>query len=65
MNKPISLIVLITGIMVIFYAIAIPASSCSDISKIFLDLLTQRTIVLLCGGAVYIALGGYGLARRA
>lgn len=64
MNRSISVVVLLGGIALVFYGISVAGSFCSDIPRIFSDWLTQRTMALLCAGAIFIALGGYGASRR-
>lgn len=64
MNRTISLVIFVVGIALIIYGIGASNSFSSDFSRIFTGSPTQKTIVLLCGGAVFAALGGYGLSRR-
>ncbi len=64
MNKSISLAVLVVGIVLIIYGLAASDSFSSGFSRLFTGAPTERTIALLCGGAVFVVLGGYGLSRR-
>jgi len=50
MNKQVSLVVLIVGLALVLSSFVVTSS--------------QRTIALMCGGVVYIVIGGYGLSRK-
>ena len=63
-NRQISLVVLVVGIVLIIYGIGASGSFSSDVSRIFTGSPTEKTIALLCGGFVFAVLGGYGLSRR-
>ena len=64
MNRSISLAVLVVGIVLIIYGLAASDSLSSGLSRVFTGSPTQKTIVLLCSGAVFAVLGGYGLSRQ-
>jgi hypothetical protein len=63
MNKPISLALLIGGIVLIIYGVSASESIGSDVSRFFTGNPTDQTMWLLIGGVVATAVGGAGLAR--
>lgn len=63
MNKPISLALLIGGIILLIYGISASGSLGSDFSRFFTGSPTDKTMWLLIGGAVAAAVGGVGLMR--
>jgi hypothetical protein len=63
MNRVISIAVLIVGIVLIIYGLAASDSVSSGLSRLLTGSPTQKTIALLCSGAVFAVLGGYGLTR--
>lgn len=63
MNKPISLALLIGGIILIIYGVAAADSVGSDISRFFTGNPTDKTIWMLLGGIVATAIGAGGLMR--
>jgi hypothetical protein len=63
MNKPISLALLIGGIVLIIYGISASESIGSDFSRLFTGNPTDKTIWLLVGGLVALAAGAAGLFR--
>jgi hypothetical protein len=63
MNKPISLALLVGGIILIIYGISASDSLGSDFSRFFTGSPTDKTMWLLIGGAVAMVVGGAGLAR--
>ena len=63
MNKPISLILLIVGIVLIIYGVSAADSFGSDLSRFFTGSPTDKTIWLLIGGVVAAIVGAGGLAR--
>ena len=65
MNKPISLALLVGGIILIVYGIAANDSKASGISRFFSGNPTDRTMWLLIGGAVAAVAGGVCLLRGA
>ncbi|MBC7369711.1 MAG: DUF3185 family protein [Undibacterium sp.] len=63
MNRPISLALLIGGIVLIIYGISASESFGSDISRFFTGSPTDKTIWLLIGGIVAAAVGASGMVR--
>jgi len=63
MNKPISLVLLVGGIILIIYGVNASESIGSDFSRFFTGNPTDKTMWLLIGGAVAAAVGGAGLLR--
>jgi hypothetical protein len=63
MNKPISLALLIGGIVLIIYGISASESVGSSFSRLFTGSPTDETIWLLLGGIVATGIGAAGLLR--
>jgi hypothetical protein len=63
MNKPISLVILAGGIVLVIYGVAASKSFSSDISRFFTGSPTDKTIWMLLGGIVAIIIGLAGLLR--
>jgi hypothetical protein len=63
MNKPISLVLLVGGIILIIYGLSASDSLGSSFSRFFTGSPTDKTIWLLIGGIVAAALGSGGLMR--
>lgn len=63
MNKPISLALLIGGIILLIYGASASDSIGSSFSRLFTGNPTDRTVWLLIGGAVATAIGAGGLLR--
>ncbi len=63
MNKPISLALLVGGIILIIYGVAASDSTASGISRFFTGNPTDKTMWLLIGGGVATAVGATGLLR--
>ena len=61
MNKPISLALVVGGILLIIYGVAANDSVGSGISRFFTGSPTDKTMWLLIGGAVAAVVGGAGL----
>jgi hypothetical protein len=61
MNKPISLALLIGGIVLLIYGVSASDSTASGISRFFTGNPTDKTMWLLIGGAAACAVGGFGL----
>jgi len=62
-NKLISLILLVGGIVLIVYGINASNSIGSDFSRLFTGAPTDKSVWLLIGGVVLAALGAGGLIR--
>ena len=63
MNKPISLALLVGGIILIIYGISANDSTASGFSRFFTGNPTDKTMWLLIGGAVATVIGAAGLLR--
>ncbi len=63
MNKPISLVLLVGGIVLIIYGISASDSVGSSFSRMFTGAPTDKTIWLLLGGVAAAIIGGFGLLR--
>jgi hypothetical protein len=63
MNKPVSLVLLIGGIVLIIFGISASDSVGSSFSRIFTGAPTDRTIWLLVGGIVAAIVGLFGVMR--
>jgi hypothetical protein len=63
MNKPISLALLIGGIVLIIYGVSASDSVGSGISRFFTGSPTDKTMWLLIGGIVAAVVGASGLVR--
>jgi Protein of unknown function (DUF3185) len=65
MNKPISLALLVGGIILLIYGVSASDSIGSDFSRFFTGSPTDKTMWLLIGGAIATAVGAAGLLRGA
>jgi len=63
MNKPISIALVVGGIVLMIYGISASDSVGSSFSRLFTGAPTDRTIWLLLGGIAAIVIGGFGLLR--
>jgi hypothetical protein len=63
MNKPISLALVVGGIILIVYGVAASDSIGSGFSRLFTGSPTDKTMWLLIGGAIATVVGGSGLLR--
>jgi len=63
MNKPISLALLIGGIILLAYGFAANDSTASGFSRFFTGNPTDKTMWLLIGGTIAAVVGGSGLLR--
>jgi hypothetical protein len=65
MNKPISLAVLVIGIILLIYGFSASESLGSEFSRLFTGKPTDETVWLLLGGIIVTAIGASGLLRSA
>ena len=63
MNKPVSLALLIGGIILIVYGVSAADSVGSGFSKLFTGAPTDKAMWLLIGGAIAAVLGLSGVVR--
>jgi hypothetical protein len=63
MNKPLSLALLVVGIILLIYGVSASDSIGSSFSRLFTGSPTDKTIWFLIGGAVATALGLAGVMR--
>jgi hypothetical protein len=63
MNKILSLVLLVGGIVLIVYGVSASESLGSDFSRFFTGSPTDKTLWLLIGGIVAAGVGVSGLAR--
>lgn len=63
MNKPISLAVLVIGIILLIYGFSASESLGSEFSRLFTGKPTDETVWLLLGGIIVTAIGASGLLR--
>jgi len=63
MDKATSLAVLAGGILLVIYGVSASNSISSDISRVFTDAPTDKTIWMLVGGVVLTIIGLAGLLR--
>ena len=63
MNKPISLALIVGGIILIIFGVSASNSTASGFSRIFSGNPTDRTMWLLIGGAIAAVVGTVGLLR--
>lgn len=61
MNKPVSLALLVGGVILIAYGISASDSIGSSFSRFFTGSPTDKTMWLLIGGGIAAAVGGSGL----
>ena len=63
MNKILSLVLLVGGIVLIVYGVSASESLGSDFSRVFTGSPTDKTLWLLIGGIVAAGVGVSGLTR--
>ncbi len=63
MNRLVSLVLLVGGIILIIYGVSASHSLGSDFSRFFTGSPTNKTIWLLIGGCVAAAIGAGGMLR--
>jgi LPXTG-motif cell wall-anchored protein len=64
MNKPVSLVLLVGGIVLLIYGANASDSIGSSFSRLFTGSPTDQTIWLLIGGLAATIIGAAGLLRR-
>jgi hypothetical protein len=64
MNKPVSIALLIAGVILAIYGLSSSNSVTSSVSRVFTGAPTDRTIWLLAGGVAIALIGVFGLLRR-
>ncbi len=65
MNKPLSLALLATGIVLVIFGVNASHAFNSEVSRAFTGAPTDKAIWLLIGGIVAVILGLFGLMRSA
>lgn len=63
MNKPVSLALVIVGIILLVYGISAGDSIASDIKETVSGTPTDKSMLLIIGGVVALVAGGFGLMR--
>jgi hypothetical protein len=63
MNKPISIVLLVAGIVLLVYGVSAADSIGSSFSRLFTGSPTDKSIWLLIGGAAATIVGASGLFR--
>jgi uncharacterized membrane protein YqhA len=61
MNKVISMIILVAGIVLVIYGVSASESFSSDVSRFFTGSPTDKTMWLLIGGVVAVIVGLSGV----
>ena len=64
MNRIVSIVLLVTGIVLVIYGLSALDSIGSSFSRFFTGSPTDKTMWLLIGGAVCAAIGLGGIVRR-
>jgi hypothetical protein len=64
MNKPVSLALLVAGIVLIVYGVSASDSVSSGFSRFFTGAPTDKAMWLLIGGAIAAVVGLSGFVRR-
>jgi hypothetical protein len=65
MNKPLSIVLVVGGVIALIYGVSASESIGSGFSRLFTGAPTDKAIWLLVTGAVATALGAAGLLRTA
>ena len=63
MNRPLSLVLLVVGVVLLLYGVSASDSIGSGLSRYFTGSPTDRTLWLSIGGVAALILGAYGLFR--
>jgi len=64
MNKSVSVVLLVIGIILLFLGISAYHSASSDISRFFTGAPTDKALGLLIGGAIAGIFGFFGIVRK-
>lgn len=64
MSKPVSLILLVVGVVLIGWGLSAADSIGSQFSEFFTGTPTDETVWLIVGGVAAVVLGLFGLMRR-
>jgi hypothetical protein len=65
MNKGLAIALLVGGLVLAIFGISASESFSSDVSRFFSGKPTDKAMWMLIGGAVAVAVGMFGLMRRA
>jgi len=63
MNKPLSIAILVVGVILLIYGISAGDSIASSAKEAVTGTPTDKSLWLIVGGAVGIIVGGFGLFR--
>jgi hypothetical protein len=63
MNKPVSIAILIIGVILLIYGISAGDSIASNVKESVTGTPTDKSLWLIIGGVVGIIVGGFGLVR--
>jgi len=63
MNKPLSIAILVVGVILLIYGISAGDSIASSAKEAVTGTPTDKSLWLIIGGAVGIIVGGFGLFR--
>jgi hypothetical protein len=65
MNKPLSIALLLVGVILLIWGLQASQSVASDVSTAVTGSPTDRSIWLIALGVIAAVIGGFGLLRRA
>lgn len=65
MNKPLGIALLVIGLLLLVFGFNESHSAASDISKVFTNSPTDRSIWFMAGGGVAVAVGLYLVLTKA
>lgn len=65
MNKPLSIALLVVGVILLVWGLQASSSVASDVSEAVTGSPTDRSIWLIVLGVLAAIIGGFGLLRRA
>lgn len=63
MNKPLSIALLVVGVILLIYGISAGDSVASNVKESVTGTPTDKTMWLIVGGVVAMVVGGFGLLR--